>query len=961
MTSGSRCTTRMENEPRRPGRMDSLKRITQLQQSGDLREALRLADRQWRTTPHQRAQLAPILGQLLLQAGESPATAFAVFTRAAELAPSSEREADLVKCLLAANRPDLAQQRLLAALQNYACESDDALANAARLVLTHPETPMSGWMALTPKLEAYAEFLDDAETARFEMYAADGSILLQQAAQKSGGGLAVKLRIPQVDQSQFIRLTANGQPLLGGDRVLPLDFRLKAFSSAHDRLIEGSAKLEWSSDAVLDVELRDENGQRKYVRTRNGEFSVDADKAKLGDQIKISVKLPDGRVSELADSPLLFKPAISKNLRVISPRKSALTPTATRTKKPPVDIIIPVYLGVEETLACIDSVRRTVGSTASILVIDDASPDPALSAELDALAEAGHITLLRNTVNLGFAATVNRAMTIHPTHDAVLVNADVVVFGEWLSHLRSAAYRANNIATVTPFSDDDSVTSYTDQSRDSANVQLAAELNDYAARAHRGKSIELPVGVGFCMYIRRAAWQEVGEFDATTFGKGYGEESDWCMRARKRGWQHRLAADAFVHHAGGSSFKTRRMALLARAQRLLNLRHVGYDSGVERFLKADPLHALRRSFDAQRLRSEARPMVLLVTLGLGGGVERYVTERCEQLKAQGKFPLILRPHKTSPDACALWNTETGLQHLHFRIPDELPRLRTLLASLPLQSIEFNHFLGLDPRLVKSVLSLGVSYDVFLHDYSFICPRITLMNETGRYCGEPDLAACNRCVKRNGTELTEDITVGALRRRSETWLSGARRVSAPSQDTAQRYLRYFPQLKIDVVSLEPNVVVPGTISIRRRQGPIRVALIGTIAEHKGYRVLLNCAQDAKKRGLDLEFLLIGHTDNDAPLINTGKVFITGRYGDVEVPGLLAREQPDLIWLPSVWPETWCYTLSHAIRSGLPVVTFDIGAMAERLRKIGIGELLPLDLNPRQFNERLLAVASNREAQ
>lgn len=937
--------------------MDSLKRITQLQRTGELREALRIADRQWRTTPQARAQLAPVLGQLLLETGESPAAALAVLSRAAELAPGPEREADIIRCLLTVNRPDLSQQRLLSALQNYACQPDDELAIAARLVIAHPAVPMSGWMALTPQLEAYVEFSVNAGKAHFEMYAADGSILAQQAARKRSGWLTGTLQIPQVDQAQFIRLTANGQPLLGGDRILPLDFRLKAFSTAHERHIEGSARLDWSAETKLELELRDENGQCRHIRTRQGRFRFDAERAKFGQQIKISVKLPDGRISELADSPLLFKPAISKNLRALSPRKTSAN-AAARTRKLPVDIIIPVYLGIEETLACIESVRRTVSKTTSILVIDDASPDPALSAALDVLAEAGDITLLRNPVNLGFAATINRAMTVHPTHDAVLVNADVVVFGEWLSRLRSAAYRGDDIATVTPFSDDDSVTSYSEQSPENANINLAAELNDYAARAHRGKSVELPVGVGFCMYIRRAAWQEVGAFDADTFGKGYGEESDWCMRARKRGWQHRLAADVLVHHAGGRSFEARRTALLARAQRLLNLRHPGYDRGVERFLKANQLHALRRSFDTHRLCSQTRPVVLMVTLALGGGVDRYVVERRQILKDQGKLPLVLRPDIMDPDSCMLWNLDPHLSHLQFRIPEEHQQLKSLLASLPIESVEIHHFLGLDPRLVSTALAFGTSYDVYLHDYSWICPRITLTNETGRYCGEPDLAACIRCIKRNGSDLTEDIAVDALRRRSNRWLAGATHIYAPSRDTAQRYARYFPKLKFTVAPLEADITA-SAMPVRSNRKPVRVALLGAIGEHKGYQVLLDCARDANKRGLDLEFLIIGYSHNDAQLTKTAKVFITGRYGDGEVPGFLAREQPHIIWLPSVWPETWCYTLTHALRSGLPIVVFDIGAMAERLRDVGSGELLPLGMPAKQINMRLMAIAAEQK--
>lgn len=44
-------------------------------------------------------------------------------------------------------------------------------------------------------------------------------------------------------------------------------------------------------------------------------------------------------------------------------------------------------------------------------------------------------------------------------------------------------------------------------------------------------SIEMPTGVGFCMGINWDVWKNIGSFDEDRFGKGYGEENDWCMRA----------------------------------------------------------------------------------------------------------------------------------------------------------------------------------------------------------------------------------------------------------------------------------------------------------------------------------------------------------------------------------------------------------------------------------------------
>ncbi|MBV8573496.1 MAG: glycosyltransferase, partial [Acetobacteraceae bacterium] len=57
--------------------------------------------------------------------------------------------------------------------------------------------------------------------------------------------------------------------------------------------------------------------------------------------------------------------------------------------------------------------------------------------------------------------------------------------------------------------------------------------------------------------------------------------------------------------------------------------------------------------------------------------------------------------------------------------------------------------------------------------------------------------------------------------------------------------------------------------------------------------------------------------------------TGQYEDAELPRLLARVGPHLVWFPAQWPETYSYTLDAAIAAGLPIVASGIGAFPERL--------------------------------
>jgi GT2 family glycosyltransferase/glycosyltransferase involved in cell wall biosynthesis len=759
-------------------------------------------------------------------------------------------------------------------------------------------------------------------------------------------------------------VSIGGVPLLGSGMHIPEDFGLDARTDASGRCLHGWVRLGWLPTQIPKLRLEDEHGSSGGLLARAGvgpggrcSFDLELDTVGIaGERLRIEAQLPDGRWRELPDSPLLLGASWH-----VPESPVGAGAWQRRLPAPAVDVIIPVYRGREETLACIESVLATLGPDANIIVVDDATEDAVLAAALDVWSSNGRIALLRNSRNIGFVASVNRAMERNPTHDALLLNSDTRVFADWLPRLRAAAYSSASVGTVTPLSNSGSIASYPSTDAVMADPGDGAALHALAARTHPGVCPEIPVGVGFCLYIRRDCLRDTGMLDAAVFGKGYGEETDFCLRARGRGWSHRLAADVFVYHVGGRSFGTRRAALLDRSQRLLNLRHPGFDRSIADFIDQDPLHGLRRRLDEGRLKQFAGQFVLVVTHALSGGIDRFVKEQCRDLRAAGRFPLILRA-VTAGDLlrCQLSTEALNVPNLHYDIPADLSALCDVLGGLRFEAIEIQHFLHLDPRVIEAVRSLSTPYDVVVHDYGWLCPRITLMDGSGKYCGEPALAACEQCVRRHGSHLGEVLSVADLRTRSGIWLREARQVLAPSADTAARLQRHFPKLRVSVQAhAAPNSPAPPTS--RRVPGKtVRVALLGAIGEHKGYRILLECARQARSQRLALEFIVIGYTQDDAPLLETGKVSITGRYGDGEVSHLLRREQPDVIWLPSVWPETWCYTLDHALDSGLPLAAFDLGAIGERLRALGRGTLMPLDTDIEAINQCLLRLPTTDDA-
>ncbi len=633
-------------------------------------------------------------------------------------------------------------------------------------------------------------------------------------------------------------------------------------------------------------------------------------------------------------------------------------PSVVRPGRSPV-VVIPVHDARIETLRCLASLARSGVSGTRCLVVDDASRDVTLRRDLDRLARTGQIRLMRNEENLGFAASVNRAIAACADDDIVLLNSDTIVCDDWLARLRRAAYSHADIGTVTPWSNEGGLSSYPQSGGSRVAPAETAHWHALVRRTLDRQTVELPSGNGFCLYLRRDSLDAAGGFDAAAFGPGYGEETDLCLRARALGWRHLAALDVFVYHQGGASFGARQPALLARSDRLLQARHPGFERRVDDWIRHDPLMRARRALDEARVRAHDGHWVVLVSLAEGGGVDRRVAERREALSAEGLCVAILRPASPGQrDEVELMIESPAVAHLRYNAAAEVEGLAAFLATLTLHHLEIHHFIGLDESLLEALLALGTPFDVHLHDYAWFCPQVTLVDATGRYCGEPDIEACVQCGKTLESALGDRMGVRALRRRSARWLKLARQVHAPSADCAARYATRFPGLPIVTEPLSrprtrPRAISPpGSRPARSSAQRLRVGLIGALTAHKGLGLLLACALDAATRDLDLEFVLIGHSADDTALMETRRVSVSGKYEESEVGSLIERSAPDLFFMASVWPETWCYALDPVIESGLPVVAFDLGAIAERLRASPTTTFLPLAASPTAINDALL---------
>lgn len=354
------------------------------------------------------------------------------------------------------------------------------------------------------------------------------------------------------------------------------------------------------------------------------------------------------------------------------------------------------------------------------------------------------------------------------------------------------------------------------------------------------------------------------------------------------------------------------------------------------------------------------PSTLCLTHTWGGGIAKALALQEEREQAASRRLLKATPKR--PGSTQTRIDGQGLPVIEVNLLEASHVLTRVLEHLAIDRIEIHSTVGWPFRLVeewpKAMAQLGRSYHVVLHDHTVVCPNSNLVSADNVYCGEEGEAQCRICLGKNSAQgravhpdLPADrtIDIASWRRAYAALLRGAQTVRAPSEDTARRIRSYWPDLAVTVAAPpDPDSGQREPQSeTAERSGALVIGVLGTLTVQKGLHVVQGLCQTIDQNRDDTRIVLIGHAPH-ASFTEEPAISVTGPYLDEDLQSLILENKLDVIFLASISPETYSYTCSAAIRSGLPVLAFALGAQAERLA--GAEQpvrLLPLDASPAEI--------------
>lgn len=293
---------------------------------------------------------------------------------------------------------------------------------------------------------------------------------------------------------------------------------------------------------------------------------------------------------------------------------------------PRVLMCITVYNGrdfVPRALRSAQEISRD-GFELDVLILDDHSPEPGWSQELEQLCAGSGIQYYNTPRNLGIPRNVNLGLhrAVTGGYDYVIIcNSDIIVPSTVVGDLIACIRSDETLGSVTALSNN--VSMYSLPNTDPDQYLADQGVVNWISAGLRGvfghNVMDIPAGISFCIIVPTTVVRDIGLMDPV-FGRGYCEETDFTLRSRRAGYRIGLAPGVFVYHQGGGSnveagLLSHGMTTVPANEAIIDMRYPQFRSQVAAFGSSGLLEKMHRDGIEKIVREAGRQFGYRVDIG----------------------------------------------------------------------------------------------------------------------------------------------------------------------------------------------------------------------------------------------------------------------------------------------------------------------------------------------------------
>ena len=588
--------------------------------------------------------------------------------------------------------------------------------------------------------------------------------------------------------------------------------------------------------------------------------------------------------------------------------------------------IIPVYNAAEHLSNLISDLNIVFTNMENTYFVfsDDCSKDPNIERIFkESLFFKNQNTFtFRSKSNQGFVKNVNSILNVRPKQwHAVILNSDTRIFSNFIPRLLRLKNHIGNLGSITPLTNNGTIASIFNwpNGAEPSPLMNFEEITNTLSNSSAPSHIDIPTGVGFCMFMTKDALNSIGALNEE-FGLGYGEECDWCRRAEKAGFRNILDLKTFVAHVGTQSFtKEQKYTEVQAGQVLLNSLHPEYNAIVQAHIKENSWQVFRLELVLKYFKRHFSLRGLIAHVlhsdpdnESAGGTEKHVRNLGVLLRENQFGCIELFPVKNNLLKINILYGEILFESL--LLPISTFRSIHEEISNHITAWHVHHFLNWPENVIRLFSDSIKKPTVFsVHDFWMGCPSTNLVYKNDVFCElKKNKNDCSTCY--SVYHLGKGDSLKTHQNMTSPFLKNVDAIICPSLDSEDWIKKLFTdsaihqkiQTKNHYIDTAKNTLPPPSLFDSAKK--FDVVFIGSIGHIKGFEIVKNLIPSLKERGLSTA--IFGRI-TDASILDSPENVFPYR-SQKELHELFRKHSPKIVIFASIWPETFCYTFYETIQ-------------------------------------------------
>lgn len=476
-----------------------------------------------------------------------------------------------------------------------------------------------------------------------------------------------------------------------------------------------------------------------------------------------------------------------------------------------VDIIIPIYNAYEDLTICLESIYKNTDLQRNrLILINDNSSDERIKPYLEQQRQK-NVIVIHNESNKGFSNNINIGMAKSEENDVILLNSDTVVTERWVEKIVECAYSDPSIGTVTPLSNNATLCSVPDFCKENRLPEgmTIEQAGDIVEKCSMKKYPRITVAHGFCMLVKREVINAIGNFDAETFERGYGEENDFCNRAEQAGYHHVMCDNTYIYHSGTKSFvsKEKEKYILAH-DRILRERYPEQMYGNDIHVRDNPNGFVGRNVGIYFDLANGKKNILYVVQSdfkKGaedniGGTQHHVRDMMNGLRQEynvfvaarnGNYLNLTVYYGKKEKAFKFYiGKRSSIYEFRNKVFEKL--WRNILSAFHIDLVHVHHVISISFDIFYVAEEYGIPIVFTAHDFYFICPSVKMLDADGNVCIGKDTAECCKVCLNSQLGITDKIDyIRIWREKCAEIFHVCNKIVVPDESAAMILKVYYP--------------------------------------------------------------------------------------------------------------------------------------------------------------------------